>query len=176
MVKFQDIHPFMDQVRQKLLNVLASFGADEKDLREHAGGWSVTEVVEHLGKLEGMIQYQLQRLLAQEPVMASEPLDQKVTDVQDVLQTSGIGTKKINAPEPSVPSGRLSYEEAMDQLNQVRFQTKEVIDQLENRNTNDLKFPHPSGFELNANQWAHFIAIHETRHIQQLTRIREANR
>lgn len=176
MVKFQDIVPFMDQVRQKLLMVLGSFGPDEKDLREVPDGWSVTEVVEHLGKLEGLIQYQLRQMLEKEPLLPSEPWDEKLTDVSEVLQSSGIIGKKIEAPEPAVPSGTLSYEEAMEKLNQVRETTNKIIAKLAERNTNDLRYPHPFGFEMNANQWAHFIAIHETLHIRQLERIREANK
>ncbi|MEF7439998.1 hypothetical protein V4V36_04150 [Paenibacillus lautus] len=51
----------------------------------------------------------------------------------------------------------------MDKLNRVRETTKQIITKLAERNTNDLHDPHPYGFELNAEQWAHFIAIHETR-------------
>ncbi|WP_228468973.1 DinB family protein [Paenibacillus lautus] len=74
-----------------------------------------------------------------------------------------------------MPTGILSYDETMDKLNRVRETTKQIITKLDERNTNDLHDPHPYGFELNAEQWAHFIAIHETLHIRQLGRIREAN-
>jgi|GEM_PF-6801055 len=60
-------------------------------------------------------------------------------------------------------------------LNRVRETTNQIITKLAERNTNDLHDPHPYGFELNAAQWAHFIAIHETLPIRQLGRIREAN-
>lgn len=175
MVKFQDIVPYMDQVRQKLTKVLESFSPDDKGLREVPNGWSVTEIVEHLGKLETMIQYQLKQMLEREPVQPSEPLEEKVTDVSEILSTSGIIGKKIKAPEQAMPTGVLSYDEAMDKLNRVRETTKQIITKLAERNTNDLHDPHPYGFELNAAQWAHFIAIHETLHIRQLGRIREAN-
>lgn len=175
MVKFQDIVPYMDQVRQKLTKVLESFGPDEMGLREVPNGWSVTEIVEHLGKLEIMIQYQLKQMLEREPVQPSEPLEEKVTDVSEILSSSGIIGKKIKAPEQAMPSGMLTYEEAMDKLNRVRETTKQIITKLAERNTNDLHDPHPYGFKLNAAQWAHFIAIHETLHIRQLGRIREEN-
>lgn len=175
MVKFQDINPYMDKVRQDLMRVLNSFGSDEKELREKPDGWNVTEVVEHLGKLEGVIQYQLNQVLKKEPILASEPLDEKTTDVMNILQSSGIIGEKIEAPEMTRPSGTISYEEAITKLDEVRAATKALILKLAERNTNDLLFPHPFGFEMNANQWAHFIAIHETLHINQIKRIREAN-
>lgn len=176
MVKFQDIVPYMDNVRQELMNVLNTFGPDEKELREMPEGWSVTEVVEHLGKLEGMIQYQLGQVLKQEPVKRSEPLNEKTTDVMAIIQASGIIGKKIEAPEHAKPTDQMTYEEALMKLDEVRATTKVLISRLAERNTNELLFPHPSGFEMNAAQWAHFIAIHETSHIKQLIRIREANR
>ncbi|MGG3279862.1 DinB family protein [Paenibacillus solani] len=108
MVKFQDIVPYMDEVREKLMKALDAFGENEKGLREY-------------------------------------------------------------------PSGILPYDEAVEKLNQVRDTTKQLITKLVERNTNELRFPHPYGFELNAAQWAHFIAIHEASHIKQLGRIREAN-
>ncbi|MVO99457.1 DinB family protein [Paenibacillus lutrae] len=176
MVKFQDINPFMDKVRQDLMNVLHSFGPDEKQLREQPDGWTVTEVVEHLSKLEGIILYQLTQVVGKEPAGPSEAPEDKVTDVMEILQNNGVIGKKIDAPEPSRPTGTLSYEEALQKLEEVRAKTKAFIPKLAERNTNDLLFPHPLGFELNAAQWAHFIAIHETAHVRQLQRIREANR
>ncbi|MWV44163.1 DinB family protein [Paenibacillus sp. HJL G12] len=176
MVKFQDIIPYMDQVRTQLMNVLNSFGPDEKELREKPEGWSVTEVVEHLGKLEGVIQYQIKQMLGKEPVLPSEPLDEKKTDVMDILKSSGIIGVKIEAPAPTRPTGTNTYEQAVEKLNEVRSATKALIPELAKRNTNELVYPHPFGFELNAAQWAHFIAIHESTHIHQLQRIREANR
>lgn len=176
MVKFQDIEPYMNYVREQLMEVLNSFGPDEKELREKPDGWNVTEVVEHLGLLEGLIQYQIQQMINQEPIKPSEPLDEKQTDVADILKSSGIIGEKIDAPEQAKPSGTLSYDEAIKKLNEVRNATKALILKLADRNTNELFYPHPFGFELNAAQWAHFIAIHETSHINQLQRIREANR
>ncbi|MEC0238656.1 DinB family protein [Paenibacillus dokdonensis] len=175
MVKYQDIIPYMDQVRAQFMQVLNSFGPEEKQLREKPDGWNVTEVVEHLGKLEGVLQYQIKQMLAKEPVLPSEPLDEKKTDVMDIVKSSGIIGAKIEAPAPTRPSGTLSYEEAIEKLNEVRSATKALIPKLAERNTDELLYPHPFGFELNASQWAHFIAIHETTHIRQLQRIREAN-
>lgn len=175
MVNFPDIVPYMDNVRQQLMSILDTFGEDEKELRENPDGWSVTEVVEHLSKLEGLILYQLQQILNKEPIQPSEPLDKKTTDVMTILQNNGIIDKKINAPEAARPSGTISYQEALSKLNEVRNATKALIPKLAERNTNDLLFPHPSGFNMNATQWAHFIAIHETRHISQLKRIRQAH-
>lgn len=175
MVQFNEIIPYMDGVRSQLLEVLDSFGPDEKGLREVENGWSVTEIVEHLGKIEGMIQHQLKQALAAEPILPSEPLHEKKTDVMDIVKESGLIGTKIEAPALARPSGQLSYEQAIDKLIQIRAESKQMIPKLAERNTNDLKFPHPFGFELNANQWAHFIAIHEIRHIGQLQRIRKAN-
>ncbi|OAB40308.1 DinB family protein [Paenibacillus antarcticus] len=175
MVKFQDIVPYMDNVRQQLMVVLDSFGSNERELREKPEGWNVIEVVEHLGKLEGMIQYQLKRILQTEPELPSEPLDEKITDVMAILKSSGIIGQKIDAPVPTKPSGSISYDEAINKLDEVRSVTKELIVKLAERNTNDLLFPHPFGFEMNATQWAHFIAIHELTHVNQIKRIREAN-
>ncbi|GAB6989285.1 DinB family protein [Paenibacillus pini] len=175
MVKFQDIIPYMDNVRQQLMNVLDSFGPEEKELREKPEGWTVTEVVEHISKLEGMILYQLKNAMLTEFIGPSEPLDEKKTDVMDILKSSGIIGQKIEAPEQARPSGTISYEEAIQKLEDMRAATKAFLPKLTERNTNELLFPHPFGFELNANQWAHFIAIHESTHIRQLQRIREAN-
>ena len=175
MVQFNEIIPYMDGVRNQLLEVLDSFGPNEKELKEVESGWNVTEIVEHLGKIEGMIQHQLKQALATEPIMPSEPLHEKKTDVMDIVKESGLIDKKMEAPALAKPSGQLSYDQALDQLNEIREESKKIIHQLAERNTNDLKFPHPVGFELNANQWAHFIAIHEIRHIGQLQRIRKAH-
>ncbi|WP_422657477.1 DinB family protein [Paenibacillus sp. EC2-1] len=176
MVKFQDIEPYMNHVREQLIEVLNSFGPNEKELREKPDGWNVTEVVEHLGLLERIIQYQIQQRIQQEPIQPSEPIDEKKTDVSDILRNSGIIGKKIDAPAEAKPTGTVSYTEAMERLNHVREATKLLILKLAERNTNDLLYPHPFGFELNVAQWAHFIAIHETAHIKQLQRIRDANR
>ncbi|MCY9592523.1 DinB family protein [Paenibacillus chitinolyticus] len=176
MVTFKDIVPYMDNVRRQLTEVLNSFGPDEKQLREKPDGWNVTEVVEHLAKLEGMILYQLKQVVGQTPAGPSEPLDEKATDVMGILQASGIIGRKIEAPDPARPTGASSYEEALQMLDEVRAATKALIPKLAERNTNDLLFPHPAGFEMNAAQWAHFIAIHETVHVNQLKRIRAANR
>lgn len=175
MVKFEDIVPYMDQVRAQLNQVLNSFGPEEKGIREVADGWNVTEVVEHLGKLEGVIQYQIKQMLRTDPILPSEPLDEKKTDVMDILKNSGIIGVKIEAPAPTRPTGTLTYEEALRKLDEVRAATKTLIPELVKRNTNELVYTHPFGFELNAAQWAHFIAIHESTHIRQLQRIREAN-
>jgi hypothetical protein len=141
-------------------------------LRETADGWTPSEIVEHLVKVENAVVRQVRELLASAPPLPAEPAGEKTVDITEPFRERGLlGTKKKTFPSLE-PTGSIPYDECLQQLADARMRLKSLLPQLASRETNSLLAPHPLGLTLNACQWVLFSAFHEWGHIHQLKRIR----
>lgn len=175
-IGYAELEPFLDRKRSELLQALSEFSQEEL-LRatETPDGWTPLQVAEHLAIVERSVAAQVNSLLRGTPPAPPEAPEAKAVDITALFREHGLlGTRKKTPPSLE-PSGMITYDEAIWQLNDVRTGLKALLPELASRETNVLTAPHPLGVTLNACQWVLFSAFHEWGHIHQLKRIRTAN-
>jgi hypothetical protein len=174
-LSFSELGSFLQRKREELLKVLDEFNEEEYELRETVQGWTVTEVVEHIGKVEGLVLNQVKHMLEHAPWTPAENEAEKLVDIHELFREKGLlGTRK-SSPEAALPTGLIAYPEVLIQLTELRQRLEQQLPVLADRGTNGIVAVHPLGVELNVCQWVLFSAYHEWAHIHQLKRIRAAN-
>lgn len=130
--------------------------------------WSVAEVVEHIGLVEGFLIESTSTKVMESP--AGKPdRDCKSTD-QLVLRAIADRSQPAKAPEPVVPKGRQSPEEAMDQFLKTRGRTIEFLKSTPG--LRDHVMDSPLGQPLDAYQWVLFMSAHSERHTKQILEVK----
>lgn len=130
--------------------------------------WSVAEVVEHIGLVEGFLIESTSTKVMESP--AGKPdRDYKSTD-QLVLRAIADRSQPAKAPEPVVPKGRQSPEEAMDQFLKTRGRTIEFLKSTPG--LRDHVMDSPLGQPLDAYQWVLFMSAHSERHTKQILEVK----
>jgi len=95
--------------------------------------------------------------------------DYKGTDKM-VLSAIADRTRKAQAPEPVLPTGRWSPQEALAQFLKVRERTMEFLKSTSG--SRDHVVDSPLGQPLDAYQWLLYISAHSERHTKQILEVK----
>jgi hypothetical protein len=129
------------------------------------GRWSVSEIVEHLGVVEGMLFAMSQQALSQpaDPNWSAIASNPSVGTLAGALLDR---TRRFNAPEPVQPKGGMSRADALTKFGGVREVTLDFA-----RTTTAPVKAHiveaPPG-KMSVHQYLALIALHNMRHNQQI--------
>lgn len=137
------------------------------------GGWSATQVTEHLEETERMVAKLFKSFVAgAEPRSAEQPLDEEEFRRSVSLPFFLDRSQKVQGMQPT---GSLEAGGAWAALEASRRGLVGVLQEARGLRLEDASYQHPfTGQELNAYQWIAFIALHEGRHAEQLREITEA--
>lgn len=154
--------------RRRLLSEIEGIHADAFVQRPPGGGWSVSQVVEHIARSEGSIARGLERAQAGELRVIGQPLDVLRWLVWRLQLYRVVRLRTTATLDPREP---LPVAESVALL--VRNREKLLLATQVAR-LSELKLRHPvfgplSGFEMLA-----FAALHEERHRLQIVRIKQA--
>ncbi|WP_409340723.1 DinB family protein [Paenibacillus sp. MBLB4367] len=175
MIAFHELEAYLDRKRADLLEALQTFGVHERGATEQEGGWTIVQIVEHLGLVERGVIREVSTLLDSSPANPDSSPESKRTDMIGLFKAKGIIGRKNESPLWALPKGAMEYGQALERLSDIRSELKRFLPELASRETNSLVSMHPYGVELNVCQWLHFAAVHEAGHVLQVKRIRAAN-
>ena len=134
-------------------------------------GWSIVEVIEHLGLLEKRITPMLAKLSSSAPSSLS-PDDQGKEDAALVAKVISRGSK-LAAPESVCPNGRFeSYRKALEDFKDARQRTLAYVKGT-GQDLTAGSMPHIYLGPLSGHQWIQVIAAHTQRHAQQIVEVKE---
>lgn len=135
--------------------------------------WSVAEVLEHLGLVEGRVVMFFAPLLQDAPTLGAEPHTGATPVDRALLRDRG---NKIAAPPPIQPTGSVSAEDAWATLQDTRVKLLAMLDaaETERRDLAQVSRPHPVLGPLDGYQWVATIGGHEERHTLQIHEIADA--
>jgi uncharacterized damage-inducible protein DinB len=165
-----EIFEAIDHTRSRLDNLIGSLEDERFGAREHAEGWTIREIVEHLAIVENGMLKIIGRLLrkseeAGAPFQSDGPIA-SFAKFADALENT-----RVKAPDMVAPAGTMSVEDAGGLMKQNRAGLYELKGRLEAVDASSQTFPHPYFGELTAYQWLALIGLHESRHIGQIQRI-----
>jgi hypothetical protein len=130
--------------------------------------WSVAEVLEHIALSEDMLFENTSKQVMTAPAGAPDR-DHKAGD-SFVLKVIPDRSQKAQAPDPLVPTGRWSPQEALDHFLKSRARTVGFL-----KSTPDLRehvVDSPIGQPLDAYQWLLFTSAHSERHTKQILEVK----
>ena len=135
--------------------------------------WSVAEVLEHLGLVEGRVVMFLGPLIQGAPVLDA-PAHASATPIDRSFLRDR--SNKIQAPPPIQPTGSLSAEAAWTTLQDTRVKLLAMLEtaESERRDLAQVTRPHPVLGPLDGYQWMATVGGHEERHTLQILEIAEA--
>ena len=159
-----DVFAANKDVRRRLLARVERLEAARANASE--GGWTVTQIVEHLSIAEPRITNAIEGMLAptegngdeRQPFMRFS-LDEQAEKARG----------KIEAPEFLRPKG-LSLAEGLTRLKESRAALEALRPRFESADYSRV-LKHSAFGMLNAAQWLAFLGMHEERHLRQIERI-----
>ena len=135
--------------------------------------WSVAEVLEHLGLVEGRVAMFFGPLLQDAPTLGVDTQTGATALDRTSLRDRD---NKIVAPPPIQPTGSLSAEDAWTILQETRVKLLAMLDvaEAERRDLAQISRQHPVLGPLDGYQWVAAIGGHEERHTLQIHEIADA--
>lgn len=163
----QDLLDSLNCGRSALLDAVAGFTDEAAARRPGEGQWSVLECLEHVAMAEEF-------LLSQ--TLLSQPCGTRIDPSREarIRERGADGTRRVSAPEGSVPSGECAgIEAAIARFLAARERTIEFVENC----TDDLRArvtTHPVIGEVNCYENLLMVALHPQRHAKQIEEIRAA--
>jgi uncharacterized damage-inducible protein DinB len=168
----EEIFEALSQTRETIYNRVEHLGPEQYSYKEESGRWSVAGIIEHLGGAERRILARLQDLIEQgENAGTLSPAsgDFRPISVEEIRARST--ATRFQAPPALEPKGDLTPDELLEKVRSSRKKLLAIRPKFETLDLSDVKFPHPAFGELDAYQWLALIAMHESRHLDQIDRI-----
>jgi hypothetical protein len=142
-----------------------------RELRGHRPApdrWSVAEILEHLGIVEGRSTALLAPQLADAPLLGGPAA---VTGISQLRQFTVDRSRAVVAPETIRPTGKVDADSAWAALETSRNQLLELMRGAEGRDLTVVTRTHPVLGRIDGYQWLSSIGAHEARHTAQIAEI-----
>jgi hypothetical protein len=166
--RLAELSEHLAQQRRVLLDVASAVPADSWQTRPAEGRWSVSEILEHLYRVERSAA----ALLAKRIGRARESGHPPETETSSVLGNfealRAFDDRKLQAPELVVPTENPDRETAERWLAESRAAVYAAIEDGNGLALGEIRHTHFRFGELDLYQWILFIAEHEKRHTVQL--------
>jgi hypothetical protein len=170
--RIQELLDFIDVRRIELRRAVDAVPESVRETPPGPTRWSVAQVIEHLGVIEGRVAMLFSTRLAEAreqglgPELDTSPVVAMV-DVDRLLDRRYV----IEAPETAQPRARLSSEAAWAALEQSRVALRAAIREGNGLALGDVSHPHPVFGPSTLYQWGIFVGAHEARHTAQIREI-----
>ncbi len=150
-------------------DAVAGVSKDDAARKPSDGGWSVTEVAEHVAVAEEQMFFALTERFR--PIAEAAPDELKENRIVNTILNRNA---KMRSPEPTCPSGRFgSLTDALAHFRACRARTIHYVEQCkDNQRNRSVKHPHAgiiTGYE-----YMLIIANHPARHAAQIRDLRSA--
>ena len=164
-----EIGTYLADVRGRVANLIASTPAAKFEHRPGDGGWTGTEIIQHLGKVEGSVAKLLEGLFAK-AMAAGMPMESGPASWLHSLDHLNFldRTRKITAPERLAPDPTIDLATSWSSLQGARLRLYRAIESVDGRDLTTVSAPHPIFGPLNGYQWFLSVGKHEERHLSQL--------
>lgn len=170
--RIQEVLSVLDETRASFTSAVAAIPATLHSARPPGDRWSVAEVVEHLGIVEGRIAQMITEKIdeARKTGLGAETA---VTPVAPMLDVAGVidRSKPVIAGEASQPRAGLSVEDGVKLLAERRAALRQTVVAADGLALGSVEASHPRLGTLNVYQWLLFLAGHEGRHTDQIREV-----
>ncbi len=158
----------LDRTRTGVVESTKGLSEAQWKFKPGADRWSVAEILEHIVVVEESILENTSQKVMKAPAGKADRDNTSIDRL--VLSAIADRTQRAQAPEPVVPKGRWSPQEALDRFVKIRERTMEFL-----KSTPDLRehvADSPLGQPLDAYQWLLYISAHSERHTKQILEVK----
>jgi hypothetical protein len=171
--KLQEIVDQITGERIALLEATKGLSEPQADWRPPGSDWSISDILHHLALTEDANMKLCFMMLKQAQEQSIPPDPSPEASVLDALDGfAGTIQTKVKAPERVAPRSQVRAEESLARLSASRERLLEAVDQLARYDLSQLVWPHPFLGRINLYQWLLMAGRHESRHTDQIARIK----
>lgn len=172
--KLQELVQSISRQREKLLNSVSGLSDAQLNYKPSESPWSICDIVHHLALTDEanakLISNLLKRSRAENIPPDPSPDDSELHSADDVF--ARMAEPKFQAPDFVAPRSHLPVDESLGRLKSSRARMLEAIEQLSTLDLSKLTYPHPFAGDLTAYQWILIAGGHESRHTEQINRMK----
>ena len=174
--RIQEILTQLDTRRAELRAAIDAVPASQRETRPAPDRWSVADVLEHLGMVEGRMARGIFAKKIDEARASGVGAERDTSPVAATFDATRVldRSQPRVAPDPVVPQGGKEAETAWAELQQIREGLRATIVSADGLALGEVIHVHPSLGTMNLYQWALWIAGHEARHAEQVREIAAA--
>ena len=133
--------------------------------------WSVGETAEHIVLAEALLFGTVQKAIASPPNPAWEEKTKGKTEFIERVMAPRLG--KATAPEPIVPSGKLTQAQVRETFLKQRLEIEKFAKETQAELKQfTVEHPFPVFNTLNAYQWLIYVPLHTMRHDKQIAEVK----
>lgn len=166
-----EIFEVIDKTGEKLKRKVSALTVEQQNSRADGEGWSVAEIVEHIGIVANGVVQITTKLLAQAESDGAKSDGSFNPPLSFAEQIASIQDKKLAAPERVHPQGTQTVTESLAKLDETQRALAKLRPRVEAVDASNAKFSHPFLGDLNLYQWLVVAGLHERRHLQQIEKI-----
>ncbi len=160
---------YLEKTRQGVIDATKGLSEAQWKFKSAPDRWSVAECMEHIALAE---EYILGEVTSKVMTAPAGPADRDYAKIDaGVLAMIPDRSHKAQAPEPLVPTGRWTPQEALDHFLKSRAKTIEFL-----KTTPDLRAhvtdQNPLGMPLDAYEFVLLISAHSERHTKQMLEVK----
>jgi len=170
--RLAELSEHLAKQRHALLDVASTVPDDRWRVRPAEDRWSVSEIFEHLFRVERSATAVVAKRIAKARAEGhpAETETSSVLGTLDEFQVSQL-SRKLVAPELVAPTENPDRETAERQLAESRAALLAAMEQGHGLALGEIRHTHLRFGELNLYQWILFVAEHERRHEAQLREV-----
>lgn len=165
--RMQELLEFMDEQYAAFCAAADAVPPAERERQPADGGWSVAQVVDHVGRVEGMFAHFLTKAMDEAQGVAAEAETSSVLSPALLHKVRDRSTRR-NAPPPAHPDPDARYDDARAVLDQAHRRGRELLAGADGLALETITMPHPSLGVLNLYEWGVAVGGHEARHAEQI--------
>ena len=166
-----EIFEAIDKSREKLKQAVLNLTEEQQNSRAGGDGWSVAEIVEHVGIVAGGAVQITGKLLAEAESAGINSDGNFNPPISFVERIAAMRDKKMQAPDRVHPQAKQTVAESLSKLDETLQSLAKTRPRVEAVDSSNTKFPHPFLGDLNLYQWLIIAGLHERRHLQQIEKI-----
>jgi hypothetical protein len=162
---------WMEDSRKEFLTAIDGVTEEQWKWKPAPERWSVGETAEHIVLAEALLFGAVQKAIASPPNPEWEEKTKGKTEFIERVMAPRLG--KASAPEPIVPSGKLTQ----TQVRETFLKQRAEIEKFAKETQVELKqftveHPFPVFGTLNAYQWLIYVPLHTERHDKQIAEVK----
>jgi hypothetical protein len=159
---------YLSAARSEVIRAVEGLTADQLNFKSSPDRWSIGEIANHVGIVEGNIATRVMETFASAP--APEPGRDCKEAAMRILTLGAEPVEKISAPAQVIPQGQVGVNEAIDTIRNHHNRSQSFLDDTAMLRAHVI--PNRAFGVLDGFDWILFIATHYERHLGQINAVK----
>ena len=172
--KVQELVDRISNIRERFLESVSGLSEEQLIHKADENAWSIGDVINHVSLTDEanakLTSNMLKRARATDLPPDPSPDASVIRSMDDIFPR--MDAAKFQAPDFVAPHAHAPVDESLARLSASRERMLANVEQLNGFDLSALTYPHPFAGELNTYQWILMAGAHESRHTEQINRMK----